>query len=114
MVDMDRLRRHHATREPNNGEEAPEEEGVHAIAADPEPQRVFAKEEAVTDETNPQSPSLRRTRASQPAITATLRAIQDTGLVVERVCISGGQVEIYCGNIEGSASKTKDEGLEEW
>lgn len=55
-----------------------------------------------------------RVRASEAAITATLRAIREAGLNVARVCITGGKVEIHCGQVESRAAGEEDGGLEEW
>jgi hypothetical protein len=55
-----------------------------------------------------------RIRASETAIKAALKAIRDAGLSVERVCVTGGQVEIHCGPVEGDIAREKDGGLEEW
>jgi hypothetical protein len=57
---------------------------------------------------------IKRTRASQAAIRAALEAVKASGLPVDKVCVIGGQVEIHCGNVEGVAAATKDEGLEQW
>ncbi|MCB1462084.1 MAG: hypothetical protein KDJ90_06590 [Nitratireductor sp.] len=55
-----------------------------------------------------------RCRASQPAILATLEALKEAGLDVERVCIRGGQVEIHCGHVEAVEDDQEDAGLEDW
>jgi hypothetical protein len=56
----------------------------------------------------------RRVRASEKAIRAALNAIQSAGLPVDKVCVSGGQVEIHCRPVEGSTSTENDGGLEDW
>jgi len=55
-----------------------------------------------------------RTRASEAAIRAALRAIKGAGLPVDKVCVSGGSIEIHCGTIEARKTDEKDGGLEEW
>lgn len=55
-----------------------------------------------------------RTRASEKAIRAALRAIQDAGLPVEKVCVNGGKVEIHCAPVEPGKPRRNDEGLEKW
>ncbi len=64
------------------------------------------------DQTPPRSGN--RIRASEAAIKAALKAIRDTGLAVEKVCVTGGQVEIHCGAIEATIPAEKDGGLEDW
>lgn len=60
------------------------------------------------------APETKRLRASQSAIRATLDALKAAGVPVDKVCVIGGQVEIHCGQIEGTASSKKDGGLEQW
>jgi|HigsolmetaAR201D_1030396.scaffolds.fasta_scaffold24669_2 hypothetical protein len=57
---------------------------------------------------------VKRVRASENAIRAALKAIQDTGLPVEKVCVTGGMVEIHCAPIEIAGSREKDGGLKDW
>lgn len=57
---------------------------------------------------------VRRLRASEAAIRATLQALKASGLPVDKVLVVGGQVEIHCGHVEGDVGPTKDEGLEQW
>jgi hypothetical protein len=59
-------------------------------------------------------PEVRRLRASESAIRATLQALKASGLPVDKVLVVGGQVEIHCGHVEGNVGPTKDEGLEQW
>lgn len=59
------------------------------------------------------SPS-KRVRASEKAIKAALNAIQSAGLPVDKVCVSGGQVEIHCGSVEGNTPAKNDGGLKDW
>lgn len=55
-----------------------------------------------------------RTRTSEKAIRAALRAIQDAGLPVEKVCVNGGKVEIHCAPVERVNERPDDKGLEKW
>jgi len=56
----------------------------------------------------------RRVRASERALRIALKVIQDSGLPVDKVCISGGQIEIHCGDVDVSKPKKKDGGLKQW
>ncbi|MVA98888.1 hypothetical protein GN330_16695 [Nitratireductor sp. CAU 1489] len=58
--------------------------------------------------------SSHRRRVSASAVRETLKAIQDTGLIVDKVCIAGGQVEITCHPIENHPTPENDGGLKEW
>lgn len=62
----------------------------------------------------PVNPPPTRTRASEVAIRAALRAIQDAGLPVEKVCVNGGKVEIHCAPVEPAKPRENDKGLEKW
>lgn len=53
-------------------------------------------------------------RASQAAISATLRALKASGVPVDKVLVVGGQVEIHCGLVEGAGAPEKDDGLKQW
>lgn len=55
-----------------------------------------------------------RVRASEAAIKAALKAIRETGISVEKVCVTGGQIEIHCGQVDGAEPAEKDDGLEKW
>jgi hypothetical protein len=55
-----------------------------------------------------------RTRVSERALTVTLKAMQGAGIPVERVCITGGQIEIHCAPIAEETRKANDAGLEKW
>lgn len=61
---------------------------------------------------DPKRPS--RVRASEVAIKAALKAIQEAGIPVDKVCVNGGSVEIHCGQIDGARAPEKDAGLDEW
>lgn len=58
--------------------------------------------------------SFKRVRASEHAITAALNAIKAAGLPVEKLCITGGQVEIHCTPVEAQPEEEKDWGLKKW
>lgn len=55
-----------------------------------------------------------RVRASEKAVTVALKALQNAGLSVDRLCISGGQIEIHCGSVEATVATKKDGGLKDW
>ncbi|MFC3208081.1 hypothetical protein [Aquamicrobium soli] len=55
-----------------------------------------------------------RVRTSEKAIRAALKALQDAGLSVDKVCVSGAQIEIHCGHVERVEPQEEDGGLEEW
>jgi hypothetical protein len=50
--------------------------------------------------------------SSQKAIRIALEAIQDAGVPVDKVCITGGQIEVHCQPIDGQQLKEKDSGLD--
>ena len=60
------------------------------------------------------TPEVKRLRASQSAIRATLQALKASGVPVDKVCVIGGHVEIHCGHVEGGNDTKKDGGLEQW
>ena len=55
-----------------------------------------------------------RIRASETAIKAALKALRESGLHVEKVCVTGGQVEIHCAPVAGAGPAENDDGLEQW
>jgi hypothetical protein len=59
-------------------------------------------------------PPATRIRASEKAIRAALRAIQDAGLPVDKVCVNGSQVEIHCLAVEETKPTKNDGGLKSW
>lgn len=61
-----------------------------------------------------QSIGAKRVRASDRALRIALKAIQDAGLPVDKVCVSGGQVEIHCRPVDGAAPAQNDGGLKDW
>lgn len=56
----------------------------------------------------------RRTRASETAMRAALKALVAAGVTVDRVVVRGGEVEILCQPVEQSADKSNDRDLEQW
>lgn len=59
-------------------------------------------------------PEGKRVRASERAIRAALKALQASGMSVDKLLITGGQVEIRCAHIEGKNDDHDDGGLEKW
>lgn len=59
-------------------------------------------------------PKVRRTRASESALRVTLAVLREAGLSVDKVCVTGGQVEIHCGQVAAKPPEKKDGGLKEW
>ncbi|MBN9073965.1 MAG: hypothetical protein J0H34_20685 [Rhizobiales bacterium] len=55
-----------------------------------------------------------RVRASERAITAALKAMRAAGLSVQKLCVTGAQVEIHAGSVEAVPDGKNDDGLEEW
>lgn len=55
----------------------------------------------------------KRIHASKAALSAVLRAIAANGIAGGKICISGGQVEIYCAPRQ-DAPIERDGGLEPW
>lgn len=64
--------------------------------------------------TQREAQTLKRRRVSATAVRETLKAIQDTGLLVDKVCVVGGTVEITCHSIENTRATENDGGLKEW
>ncbi|MCF1467514.1 hypothetical protein FS764_11395 [Agrobacterium vitis] len=56
----------------------------------------------------------KRFRASNAAVSAALRAMAANGIAGGKICISGGQVEIYCATPRQDAPIERDNGLEPW
>lgn len=61
-----------------------------------------------------QASEVKRIRASERAFRIALKVIRDAGLPVDKVCVSGGQIEIHCSDVDGTVGKKKDDGLEQW
>lgn len=57
---------------------------------------------------------VKRSRASERAITAALAAIKSAGLPVDKVCVNGGQIEIHVQRVEGKLEAQNDGGLKDW
>lgn len=62
----------------------------------------------------PTAKPARRTRVSERALSLTLKAMQQAGVPVDRVCITGGQIEIHCAPIAQDSMTENDKGLEKW
>lgn len=56
----------------------------------------------------------KRIRASERALRVALKAIQASGLSVDKLLINGAQIEIHCAGIEGEKPDHDDGGLEKW
>lgn len=56
----------------------------------------------------------KRVRASERALRVTLQAMKDAGLAVDKVCITGAQIEIHCGGVEAPVAEKNDGGPEDW
>jgi hypothetical protein len=55
-----------------------------------------------------------RVRASERASRLALTAMIDAGLTVQKVCLSGAQIEIHCVNAQVPSEEEEDDGLEKW
>jgi hypothetical protein len=56
----------------------------------------------------------KRVRASERALRIALKVVQDSGLSVEKVCVTGGQIEIHCGHVEDQQPSPDHGGLKDW
>ncbi len=56
----------------------------------------------------------KRVRASERALRIALKVVQDSGLSVEKLCVTGGQIEIHCGHVEGHEPSPDHGGPEDW
>lgn len=56
----------------------------------------------------------RRTRASERAISIALKAAKDAGLVVDKLSVIGGQVEIHFAGVDQKPSAKNYGGLDKW
>lgn len=55
-----------------------------------------------------------RVRASERSLTIALKAMQDAGLSVDKLCIAGGKIEIHCAHVEEKQPAKNDGGLKDW
>lgn len=55
-----------------------------------------------------------RIRASERSLTIALKAMQDAGLSVDKLCISGGKIEIHCVPVVENHPAKNDGGLKDW
>lgn len=53
-------------------------------------------------------------RASESALRIALKVTRESGLAVEKLCISGGQFEIHVRPVEDAPEPENHEGLKEW
>ena len=58
--------------------------------------------------------SVKRVRTSERAMRIALQAMKDAGLPVDKVCITGAQIEIHCGGVEQGSVDKKDGRLKQW
>ncbi|MCJ8520614.1 hypothetical protein ABID21_003502 [Pseudorhizobium tarimense] len=56
----------------------------------------------------------KRVRASDHALRIALKAIQDAGLPVDKVCVTGAQIEIHCRPVDAEQKPANDGGLKDW
>jgi hypothetical protein len=56
----------------------------------------------------------KRVRTSERALLVALKALQSSGLSVEKLLITGGQIEIHCGTVEEKPQTEKHGGLKQW
>lgn len=56
----------------------------------------------------------RRVRTSESALRIALKVAKDEGMVVDKLCISGGYIEVHVRGVEGEEHSEKDSGLEKW
>lgn len=68
----------------------------------------------MTEAAKPGLDPQKRVRASEHALKAAIKAMQECGLSVEKLSISGGRIEIHCGAIEGVTPTDEYAGLEKW
>lgn len=55
-----------------------------------------------------------RIRASERAVTATLKAMRNAGVPVEKLRVIGGQVEIIIASVEEDEAPEHSDLIEEW
>ncbi len=68
----------------------------------------------MTNPSNQTGKTQTRNRVSERTLAATLKAMRDAGMSVDRVCITGGKVEIHTTPIAGETTIPDDGGLEKW
>lgn len=56
----------------------------------------------------------KRVRASERALRIALKVVRETGLPVEKLCVTGGQIEIHCGHVDAAAPSPDHGGLKDW
>ncbi len=56
----------------------------------------------------------RRIRPSENALRIALKAARAEGMVVDKLCVTGGYIEIHFAGIEGEKAPENDGGLKDW
>lgn len=56
----------------------------------------------------------KRVRPSENALRIALKAARAEGMVVDKLCVNGGQIEIHFHGVETDAAAENDDGLEKW
>jgi hypothetical protein len=56
----------------------------------------------------------KRVRASERALRIALKAMADAGLSVDKLCVTGAQIEIHCGVVEAKPVPKNHGGLKQW
>ncbi|NNH59506.1 hypothetical protein HLI01_22485 [Rhizobium laguerreae] len=56
----------------------------------------------------------KRVRASENALRIALKAAKAEGMVVDKLCVNGGQIEIHFHGVEGEDQPENDGDLEKW
>lgn len=56
----------------------------------------------------------RRVRTSEHALRIALKVAKDEGMVVDKMCVSGGQIVIHFGGVEPETAPANNGGLKEW
>lgn len=61
-----------------------------------------------------QSKKTTRTRTSESALRIAMKVMQDQGLTISKLIVTGGQVEIVCGIPGEDTAAERDDGLKSW
>jgi len=56
----------------------------------------------------------KRVRTSESALRIALKVAKDEGMVVDKLCVSGGYIEVHIRGVEAAEHSEKDSGLEKW
>lgn len=60
------------------------------------------------------SQTVRRARPSERALRIALKAARDEGMIVEKLCVMGGHIEIYFAGIDPNEVNENHGSLDEW